>query len=185
MGVIGDWHDVNLYNPKRLKHNPSAFTRLLSLGNRLFLLHRPMKKGEDFIGVAVVFLCHDGKGNILLSKRSANCRDEFGRWDPGGGALEFGDTVEETLRKEIEQEYCTTILAEEFLGFRDVHRTHEGKKTHWIALDFKVLVDRDKVKNGEPEKFDAVEWFRLDALPTPLHSQFPYFLKKYEGRLTP
>lgn len=142
-----------------------------------------MKKGQEYIGVAVVYLCHDGKGNILLNKRSTNCRDEHGMWDPGGGGLEFGDTIEDTLRKEIKEEYCTDVLEHEFLGYRDVHREHEGKKTHWIALDFKVLVERDKVRNGEPDKFDAVEWFTLSKLPSPLHSQFPNFLNLYKHRL--
>src|SRR4051812_9176757 len=111
-----------------------------------------MKKGEDFTGVAVIFLCHDGNGNYLLHKRSVNSRDEHGRWDCGGGGLEFNDTIEETLRKEIMEEYCTPVLSSEFLGFRDVHRELNGKKTHWIALDYKVLVDKDKVQNGEPHK---------------------------------
>ncbi|MEI6420564.1 MAG: NUDIX domain-containing protein [bacterium] len=142
-----------------------------------------MKKGEDYTGVSIVYFCHDGQGNFLLNKRSKNCRDEHGNWDPGGGGLEFGDTVESTLKKEIKEEYCTDVLDFEFLGYRDVHREHNGNKTHWIGLDFKVLVDRSKVKNGEPHKFDAVEWFTLDNLPTPLHSQFPKFLKLYKNNL--
>lgn len=142
-----------------------------------------MQKGQDYTGVTVVYLCHDGKGNVLLNKRSANCRDEHNTWDPGSGALEFEDTVEHTLRKEIDEEYCTDVLDYEFLGYRDVHREHNGLKTHWIALDFKVRIDKEKVSNGEPHKFDAVEWFTLDKLPTPLHSQFPYFLEKYGAKL--
>ena len=81
------------------------------------------------------------------------------------------------------EEYCTDVIEYEFLGFRDVHREHNGKKTHWISLDFKVLVDRNKVGNGEPHKFEAVEWFTLNNLPTPLHSQFPTFLKLHKLRL--
>jgi len=142
-----------------------------------------MQKGVDYIGNAVVYFCHDGKGNILLSKRGKNSRDEHGTWDPGGGGIEFGDTVENTLRREIQEEYCTDIIKYEFLGYRDVHRAHNGKATHWITLDFKVLVDRNKVKNGEPHKLDAIEWFTLKNLPNPLHSQFPKFLEKYKGKL--
>lgn len=142
-----------------------------------------MEKGKDFIGVTIVYLCHDGNGNFLFNKRSSNCRDEHGTWDPGGGGLEFGETVENTLKKEILEEYCTDVLGYEFLGYRDVHREHNGTKTHWVALDFKVLIDRDKVKNGELDKFDAVEWFTLDKLPSPLHSQFPTFLKLYKEKI--
>lgn len=142
-----------------------------------------MRKGQDFTGVSVIYVCHDGKGNVLLSKRGENCRDEKGVWDCGGGGLEFGDTVEETLKKEIKEEYCTDVLDFEFLGFRDVHRENDGKKTHWIALDFKVLVDKEKASNGEPHKFDEVAWFPINAFPNPLHSQLPNFLEKYKGKL--
>lgn len=142
-----------------------------------------MQKGLDYPGVAVVYLCHDGQGHILLNKRSQHCRDEHGTWDPGGGGLEFGATVIETLHREIKEEYGTSVLEAEFLDFRDVHRQHSSCPTHWIALDFKVLVDRAAVINGEPDKFEAVGWFTLDALPTPLHSQFPEFLTKYAAML--
>jgi ADP-ribose pyrophosphatase YjhB (NUDIX family) len=142
-----------------------------------------MKKGEDYTGITIVYFCHDGEGNVLLNKRGVNCRDEQGTWDCGGGGLEFGDTVEKTLRKEIAEEYSTDVLGYEFLGYRDVHREREGRKTHWIALDFKVLVDRAKVRNGEPHKFEAVDWFAIGAMPEPLHSQFPRFLEQYRSKL--
>ena len=142
-----------------------------------------MKKGKDFTGITVVYCCHDKEGNILLAKRSTNCRDEHGRWDTGGGGVEFGDKVIDTLRKEITEEYCTEVLDFEFLGYRDVHREHQGEKTHWVALDFKVLVDKDKVKIGEPHKFDDIGWFKLNELPKDLHSQLPTLFEKYKDRI--
>ena len=141
------------------------------------------KKGVDFTGITIVFICHDGKGNILMNKRSQTCRDEQGRWDIGGGSLEFGHKVEETLKREIKEEYCTDVLGFEFLGFRDVHRDNNGTKTHWIGLDFKVHVDRTKAAIGEPHKADEIGWFTLDKLPTPVHSQFPKFLEQYKDKL--
>ena len=147
------------------------------------MLTSDIKKGEDYTGICIVYFCHDGAGNFILSKRKDTCRDEHGRWDPGGGGLEFNDTVENTLRQEIAQEYCTDVLSFEFLGYRDVHREHNSKKTHWIALDFKVHVDRSKVKNGEPHKFEKIEWFNLENLPGPVHSQLPHFLEKYKAQL--
>jgi 8-oxo-dGTP diphosphatase len=142
-----------------------------------------MKKGVDYTGVTVVFACHDGKGNFLFAKRGANCRDEQGRWDCGGGGLETHDSVEDTLRKEIREEYCTDVLDFEFLGYRDMHRENNGAKTHWVALDFKVLVDPAQVENGEPHKLDEIAWFTLDNLPTPTHSAIPRFLELYKDRL--
>ena len=142
-----------------------------------------MIKGQDHIGVCVVYFCHDGQGSFVMAKRSASARDEQGRWDIGGGGLEFNETVEECLRKEIKEEYCANVQSYEFLGYRDEHREQNGAPTHWIALDFKILVDRAQVKLGEPHKFDDLKWFRLgDPLPSP-HSQLPHFLEKYKSRL--
>jgi 8-oxo-dGTP diphosphatase len=142
-----------------------------------------MRKGIDCIGVCVVFACHDGAGRYLLSKRTANCRDEIGTWDPGGGSIELHDTVEDTLRKEILEEYCTEVLEHEFLGYRSVHRDSPQGPTHWVALDFKVRIDPAQARNGEPHKLETVEWFTLDALPTPLHSEFPRFLQMHKDKI--
>ncbi len=144
-----------------------------------------MKKGVDFVGVSVNYICHDGKGKFLMAKRTSNCRDEWGKWDTGGGGLEFGDTVEDTLRKEIKEEYSTEVLNFEFLGYLDVHREHEGVKTHWISLGFKVQVDPEKVAIGEPHKFSELKWFTLETLPnaSDMHSQMPKALEKYKDKL--
>ncbi len=142
-----------------------------------------MRKGFDYTGISVVYFCHDGQGNVLMQKRGNNCRDEQGKWDIGGGGLEFGDTVENTLKKEIAEEYCTDVLEAEFLGFQDVHREQGNEKTHWIALCYKVLVDREKVKNGEPHKFDEIQWRPFNDLPAPLHSYLPKFLEKFAEKL--
>ena len=144
-----------------------------------------MIKGVDYIGIAVVYFCHDGKGNFLMHKRGAGARDENGKWDIGAGGIEFGDTAEQTLRKEIMEEYGTEVKEFEFMGYRnDIYRkTPEGKPIHWISLDFKVLVDPKMVKNGEPHKFDEFAWFSKGQLPSPTHSQIPRFMEKYQDQL--
>jgi len=116
-----------------------------------------------------------------LSKRGENCRDERGRWDPGGGAVKMFETIDETLHREIAEEYGTKILSYEFLGFRELIRSvNDGEKTHWIALDYLVHVDEKLVRNNEPKKFEAVAWFRLNSLPSPVHSQLMTAIRKYE-----
>jgi 8-oxo-dGTP pyrophosphatase MutT (NUDIX family) len=145
-----------------------------------------MQKGIDFVGVSVVYFCHDGQGKFVMHKRSNQARDEHGKWDIGAGGLEVEDSIEQTLKKEIEEEYATEVRSYEFLGIRDVFRQNpDGSRTHWVALDHKVLVDPAKVKNGEPHKFDEVKWFTWSDLPAEneLHSQLPIFLEKYKNRL--
>lgn len=142
-----------------------------------------MQKGIDFTGVCVVFFCHDGQGKFIMAKRSQNSRDERGCWDIGGGGLEFGVSVLDCISKEVKEEYNAEIKNVEFLGYRDVHRENDGKKTHWIALDYKVMVNSEGVRINEPHKFDDLGWFRLSNLPKPLHSQLLLFLKLYGERL--
>lgn len=142
-----------------------------------------LKKGIDYTGISVVFLCHDGNGNFILQKRSKNCRDEHHKWDGGSGGLDFGDTIRQTLIKEIKEEYCSDIIDSKFLGIREVFREHNENKTHWIAFDHLVHIDRSKVKNGEPHKFEDIGWFKLKEFPENMHSVFPIFYEKYKQEL--
>lgn len=142
-----------------------------------------MTKGIDFTGITVAFYCHDGKGNYLMHKRSDKCRDEHGCWDCGGGGLKFNEKLLDAVKRELMEELATEPLEIEFLGYDEVFRTHEGKPTHWLAFRYRVLVDPDRVTNNEPQKHSELGWFRLDALPHPLHSQIPKELEKYRSRL--
>ncbi|MGW1988837.1 NUDIX domain-containing protein [Embleya sp. NPDC001921] len=120
--------------------------------------------------VSCVFVCHDGAGRVLLARRSAAARDEAGTWDTGAGALEWGETFERAVAREVREEYATEALSIETIGVRNVLRG-DPVETHWVAVVFAVAVDPERVSIGEPHKFDALEWFAPDALPTPLHSQ--------------
>lgn len=133
--------------------------------------HIDLRRGIDHIGVTVCFVVHDGKGRVLLQKRSQNTRDERGTWDVGGGAVEFGEYIEDAVRREIAEELQTDALKVEFLLAYEAHRTnHEGDATHWIALGHAVQVDPARVKIGEPHKIDEIGWFTTKTLPAPLHS---------------
>jgi 8-oxo-dGTP diphosphatase len=117
--------------------------------------------------VSCVFVCHDGRGRVLLARRGAGARDEPGPWDTGAGALEHGESFEDAVRREVREEYSTEPLDVETIGVRNVLRGG----SHWVAVVNAVRVDPAAVAIGEPHKFDELGWFPLDALPAPLHSQ--------------
>ncbi len=119
--------------------------------------------------VSVVFVCEDGDGRVLLARRGPGARDEPGAWDCGAGALEYGETFEAAVRREVGEEYATTPVAIDLRGVRNVLR--DDPPSHWVALVFRVRVDPAAVSIGEPHKFDALGWFRPDDLPSPRHSQ--------------
>jgi 8-oxo-dGTP pyrophosphatase MutT (NUDIX family) len=127
--------------------------------------------------VSCVFVCHDGAGRILLARRGAGARDEPGTWDCGAGALEFGETFEQAVAREVIEEYASPPLDIALLGVRNVVRDHPP--SHWVAIVFAVRVDPAPVAIGEPHKFDELGWFTADALPSPLHSQLAPALDLY------
>lgn len=140
-------------------------------------------KGKSFVGVATPIFCHDGKGKFFMAKRSRNCRDEHGRWDIGSGGLKHGQTAEENAIREAKEEYDANVKKIEFLGYRDVFRTQDGHQTHWLSLDFALLIHPASMRNNEPNNFDEVGWFTMDNLPSPLHSQQKIFFEKYKDEL--
>lgn len=135
-------------------------------------------KGVSFTGISAIFFCHDADGRIFLAQRSKNARDEHGRWTPGAGGHKHGETLENTVVRELKEEFSTEPKAIEFMGYFDVFRElPDGTPTGWLAMTFAVHVDPETVKIGEPDMFDEYGWFTLDALPQPLHSQFDLFLE--------
>ncbi len=131
-----------------------------------------IKRGVNYIGISASFVVHDGQGRVLLQKRGQGARDENGKWDVGGGAIEFGESISEAVSREVQEELCVKPLSVDFLTVYDAFRENKSVKTHWVAIMHAVLVDPDKVKIGEPEKIDEIGWFTSEKLPSPLHSQF-------------
>ena len=130
-----------------------------------------LRRGVDFIGVTVPFVIYDGEKNILLQKRSKNCRDEQGRWDVGGGAMEFGEEWDEAVIREIQEELGVTPAEVKFLEAYNALRDNNGTPTHWIALVHAAKVNSKKVFINDTEKIDEIGWFNLNNLPSPLHSK--------------
>ncbi|GAA3469822.1 NUDIX domain-containing protein [Nonomuraea roseola] len=129
--------------------------------------------------VSCVFLCHDGRGRVLLARRGAGARDEPGTWDCGAGALEYGESFEAAVAREVAEEYVTRPLEIETIGVRNVLR--EEPASHWVAVIFAVRVDPAEAAIGEPHKFDELGWFSPEALPSPLHSQLAESIRLFRA----
>jgi len=129
-------------------------------------------KGVSFTGISTPFICYDKTGKIFMAKRSKNARDEHGRWDCGSGGLKHGESVEESMLRELREEYgVTKPISVDFLGYFDAFRElPDGTPTHWVVLSFAVQVKTADVHIMEPHMVDDSGWFELNALPEPLHS---------------
>lgn len=143
-------------------------------------------KGVSFTGISTPFICYDQSGKVFMAKRSKNARDEHGRWDCGAGGLKHGEPVEQSMLRELREEYgVTKPVSVDFLGYFDAFRTlPDGTPTHWVVLSFAVRVYHSDVRIMEPHMVDDSGWFELSALPEPLHSAWTsVFLPQFGEKL--
>ena len=121
-----------------------------------------MVRGIDYIGVGVGAIIFDQKGRIFLAKRGVKSRNEAGKWECPGGALEFGDSFEKTLKREMKEEYGIEIEVKEFLDVCN-HIIPEEKQ-HWVSPSFLCRVRLGEPRILEPQKCSVIGWFTIDEI---------------------
>jgi mutator protein MutT len=125
-----------------------------------------MKRGVDFIGVGVGALIFNDEGKVLLSKRGPLAKNERGKWDFPGGAVEFGEKLEDALKREMREEFDIDI---EVLDFLEVcNHILPEEKQHWISPTFIARVVSGEPRIMEPGKIEEIGWFNMNDIPRPL-----------------
>jgi 8-oxo-dGTP diphosphatase len=127
---------------------------------------------EESIGVPVIVSVNK---KILMGIRK-NCYGE-GTYGLPGGRLEFNESLEKCVKRELLEETGLTAKSLKFIGVvRDFQKDH-----NFIHFAFACEEFDGKVKLMEPEKCEGWEWFDLDNLPKnilPGHGQaIDIFLK--------
>lgn len=122
-----------------------------------------MRKGIDYIGVGVGAIIQDDAGRFFLSKRGKDVRNESGKWEFPGGAVEFNETMAAALVREVREEYGFTISVLSLLDVVD--HIIPLEKQHWISPSFLCVVETGSPVIREPHKCDAIGWFSLDEIP--------------------
>ncbi len=74
-----------------------------------------MKPGIDYIGVGVGALIFNDEGKIFLTLRGPKAKNERGKWEIPGGAVEFGETFEQAIVREIFEEHGIHIKVKKLL----------------------------------------------------------------------
>ncbi len=124
-----------------------------------------MKPGIDYIGVSVGAIIFNDEGKILLCKRSQNAKNERGCWEAPGGAVEFGETLEHAIVREIKEELGVELKL--LKQMPAANHIIPAEHQHWIPSAFiSRIKDGKKPKIMEPDKCDEIGWFPLDNLPS-------------------
>ena len=113
------------------------------------------------VGIGV-FVIKDGR--FLLQKRQGAHGE--GTWSLPGGHLEYGESFEDTARREVKEESNLEIKNIRFGAVTNdiFEKEHKHYVTVWMVSDWAS----EEVKNMEPHKCTAQAWHTLDDLPEPL-----------------
>jgi len=110
------------------------------------------------------------KSNEVLMGKRKGSHGERG-WSFGGGHLEYGESFQESLYREIEEETGLDKMNLRFIDFNPYVVTNdyfkdEGK--HYVTLFMRLAYCSGEIFNMQPEKCDGWEWFEWDKLPSDL-----------------
>jgi 8-oxo-dGTP diphosphatase len=119
-----------------------------------------MKRGKDYIGVAVGIAVFNTEGKIFITKRGQAASNDRGKWEIPGGGIEFGETLEIAAKREIKEENDIDIEIVEPLHMSDHILPDEGQ--HWVTTTFMCRYVGGEPKRMEPEKCEAVGWFTIE-----------------------
>jgi 8-oxo-dGTP diphosphatase len=122
-------------------------------------LVRRLYPKQPVVGVGAVIIC-DGK--ILLEKRKYE--PGKGKWSVPGGLVELGESVEQTVIREVKEETGLEVEKPEHMDIvNNVIRDENGEiKYHFVILDYFV-----KLKGGVPKAASDAEelrWVSLDEV---------------------
>lgn len=126
-----------------------------------------MKPGIDYIGVSVGALILNEKGEIFLTKRGSQATNERGTWEIPGGKVQFGETLQAAVKREMMEEYGVDLVLEYQFPAQDhlIPKEHQ----HWVPTSFIARIAHGQTPRIlEPDKCEAIGWFGLGSLPHPL-----------------
>ncbi|MEH6405454.1 MAG: NUDIX domain-containing protein [Sneathiella sp.] len=98
---------------------------------------------------------------ILLVKRLRN--PEAGCWGFPGGKVDFGETVEDAICREIKEELGVSLTLNGLAHLVNFIDLKEGQ--HWLAPVYKATISNGTPSIMEPDALSELAWYALDELP--------------------
>jgi 8-oxo-dGTP diphosphatase len=97
-------------------------------------------------------------GRVLLLRRAPGVATDAGRWELPGGKMAYGETLEDALAREVEEETGIAVRVGQ-----PVHVTHFVKDPFWVTcVTFVCDYDGGDVRLSEEN--DAFDWIELSAI---------------------
>jgi 8-oxo-dGTP diphosphatase len=119
------------------------------------------KEKRPAVGVGVMIT--NEKDEILMGLRKGS--HGAGLWCFPGGHVEFGETIIETAKREVEEETGLVINAFSLITVLDETEFIETDGKHFVVIGLKGVYSGGSPKVMEPEKCEEWNWFSADCLP--------------------
>ena len=100
-------------------------------------------------------IIYDGRKRVLLAQRSSNRSLDPNLWETIGGGIEFGESPEDCLRREIKEELGYDITITHFQLF-NVYNFVSGD-IHLISIVYLIRIDG--VPRINPKEIQELQWF--------------------------
>lgn len=101
------------------------------------------------------------EGRVLLGKRTSKIRFA-GMWDAFGGHLEKGETPEQALRRELQEELAIEVTRAQFLHvYEDIDPTSGETFRHHLFL----VTGWDGDPGIANDEHSEIRWFRPEEVP--------------------
>ncbi|KGK59408.1 NUDIX domain-containing protein [Xanthomonas cannabis] len=107
----------------------------------------------------------DGRLLLVLRGRAP----EQGHWGLPGGKVDWMETVEATVVREVLEETGLQVHPQRVLCVVSHFEPDMDPPQHWVAPVYLASIDgSEQAQLCEPQVLLDIGWFALDALPTPL-----------------
>lgn len=136
---------------------------------------------ENLVKIGVCLYIFNSENKVLFGLRKSI--HAGGTWCPPGGHLEYGETCEQAVIREVKEEtgLCIEKNDIKFSGYTDDYFAESTKQ--YVTLHFICRKFRGKPKVCEPNKCAIWQWFSIDELPQNIMLPNINFLKKYSDLL--
>jgi 8-oxo-dGTP diphosphatase len=124
-------------------------------------------------GVGVIVL---RGGKVLLGKRRGSHGE--GEWALIGGKLDYQESIEDCVRREIREE---SGLEVENIRFNALFNTINYPPKHFIAIGMIADWKEGEAQTFPEEKISEWGWFSFDELPQPMFADSVPLIKAYQG----
>ena len=116
--------------------------------------------------ITVVAALIEKDNKILIAKRSTGDSNVLGKWEFPGGKIEPGESSQEALKREIQEELGVSIVIDQFFCTAEYEYTSFHLTMHCYLCHIEVgemmLHEHKSAKWLTSQSLDCVEWLPAD-----------------------